>query len=139
MARRHCPSGLPLPDGVSVRHSESARHGRSDTDPPAAPAPRRRPKCWLESVRGDEGVCGASARDVDELVRGREDARTSWVSSVHPPGGIVRGLTVLNSVRSSHAALPKGHASRYQYVSAVWTWPRYVDSLGSSRSTSTPA
>src|SRR5882724_1418602 len=31
-----------------------------------------------------------------------------------------------------------GTASRYQYVSFTWVWPRYVASLGISRSTSRP-
>src|SRR5439155_25517104 len=45
--------------------------------------------------------------------RSRARGRRTFVGFISPSSvGIVRGLTVLNSVRSSHAALPKGHVSR---------------------------
>src|SRR5206468_12523474 len=43
--------------------------------------------------------------------RSRARGRGDFVGFISPSSvGIVRGLTVLNAVRSSHAALPKGHA-----------------------------
>src|SRR5436190_14143926 len=42
--------------------------------------------------------------------RSRARGRGDFVGFISPSSvGIVRGLTVLNAVRSSHAALPKGH------------------------------
>src|SRR5438034_11833147 len=44
--------------------------------------------------------------------RSRARGRRTFVGFISPSSvGIVRGLTVLNSVRSSHAALPKGHGN----------------------------
>src|SRR6059036_2364583 len=77
--------------------------------------PRQRYGVRPNAVRNRCAGMGARAAPALETSTNSFKAeRTLGLRGFHQPSsvGIVRGLTVLNPVRSSHAALPKGHPLR---------------------------